>query len=88
MVIYKVDAKDNSIRLSNTVFDIYDSKNNFVATIKTDNQGIARLNNIKIGTYKIIEKSTNEFYRVNTNEKTVEVKWANKYRRFYNDNKQ
>ena len=88
MVIYKVDAKDNSIRLSNTVFDIYDSKDNFVATIKTDNQGIARLNNIKIGTYKIIEKSTNEFYRVNTNEKTVEVKWANKYRRFYNDNKQ
>ena len=87
-MIYKVDAKDNSIKLSNTVFDIYDSKNNFIDTIKTDNQGIARLNNINIGTYKIVEKSTNEFYRVNTNEKTVEVKWADKYRRFYNNYKQ
>ena len=41
LVIYKVDADDKSIVIPNTVFDIYDSKNNFIDTIKTDNQGIA-----------------------------------------------
>ncbi len=79
LVIYKVDADDKSIVIPNTVFDIYDSKNNFIDTIKTDNQGIARLNSIKIGTYKIVEKSTNDYYNIDVETTTATVKYAKEY---------
>ena len=48
LVIHKVDSKDNSIVIPNTVFDVFDTNNNLISTITTNSKGIARLDNIKI----------------------------------------
>lgn len=72
LIIHKVDASNKNVVIPETVFDVYDSAGILVANIKTDKDGIARLNNIAIGTYKLIEKSTNQAYKINTKE--VEVK--------------
>ncbi|HBC84268.1 MAG TPA: hypothetical protein DCZ30_02130 [Clostridiales bacterium] len=75
IVVYKVDADDHKIAVTDTTFNVYDDNNNFVAKIKTDSTGVARLNNVRIGRYKIYEESTNQFYRVNTTEQIVDVKF-------------
>lgn len=48
LVIHKVDSKDNTIVIPNTVFDVFDDNNNLISTITTNSKGIARLDNIKI----------------------------------------
>ena len=73
LIIHKIDAENKNIVIPGTVFEIYNDSNNLVATVKTDSNGIAKLDNIKIGTYKIIEKSTNESYKVNTEQVEVKV---------------
>lgn len=75
LVIYKVDADDHKIAVTDTTFNVYDDNNKFIAKIKTDSTGVARLNNVRIGRYKIYEESTNQFYRVNTTEQIVDVKF-------------
>ncbi len=75
IVVYKVDADDHNIPVTDTVFNVYDDSNNFVAKIRTDSTGVARLNNVRIGRYKIYEESTNQFYRVNTTEQIAYVKF-------------
>lgn len=77
LIIHKVDAENKNIVLPDTVFDIYDMQGKLVATIKTDSQGVARLNNILVGTYKIVEKSTNQAYKVNTNGVEAKVSTGN-----------
>ncbi|MCI8396429.1 MAG: hypothetical protein HFJ52_01725 [Clostridia bacterium] len=48
LVIYKVDAKNHDIIVTDTTFDIFDDSNKLLATIKTDSKGIARLDNINV----------------------------------------
>lgn len=76
LVIHKVDADDNTVKLENITFKVYDESNNLVATLKTNKQGIARLDNINIGNYKIVETETNQYYRLNTTENVLNVKYA------------
>lgn len=76
LVIHKVDADDHTVALENITFKVYDESNNLVATLKTNKQGIARLDNINIGNYKILETATNEYYRLNTTENVLNVKYA------------
>lgn len=83
IVIQKVDKDDHNIFLENVTFEVYDSNNNYIDTIKTNSQGIARLDNINTGTYKIFETETNEFYRLNTDEHILTVLNSNEN----NDNK-
>ena len=88
LIIHKVDGEDKSIVIPGTVFDIYDSSNNLVGTIKTNSNGIAKLNNIPMGKYKIVEKSTNAMYKVSTdqvevtlNKKDTEITITNERRK-------
>lgn len=74
LVIQKVDADNHSVVLQNITFKVFDSSNNLIATLKTNSQGIARLDNINTGRYKIVETTTNEFYNLNTEEKFIDVK--------------
>lgn len=76
LVIHKVDADNNSIPLENVSFKVYDDKNNYIKTIVTDKNGEARLNNINTGTYTLIEESTNEFYILDTEKKTIKINWS------------
>ena len=77
LVVYKVDAENHSIVVKDAVFDVFDENNKLVKTIKTDDKGIARLDNIRTGRYKLIEKSTNEYYKVDTQEKYIDVSKEN-----------
>ena len=75
LVIYKVDEFNKPI--PDTEFDIYNSKNKYIATVRTDSTGVARLNNIRTDSYTIVEKSVNEYYRLDTTKKILNVKYAN-----------
>lgn len=78
IIIHKVDADNASIVIPNTVFEIYDSNNNLIDTVTTDLQGCAKVNNIPIGKYKIVEKSTDKYYNINVNDTVVDLSVSNK----------
>lgn len=73
LIIHKVDAENNNISIADTTFEIFDSNGNLIKRVTTNSSGIATLNNVTIGTYRVVEKSTNEYYNVNTESKTVQV---------------
>jgi len=78
LVIYKVDSENNSLAIQNTIFDIYDSNKNLVATISTNKKGIARLDDIDTGSYTIIEKESNKKYKLSTKKHEIIVKNSGK----------
>ena len=75
--IFKSLGYDSYYYPKNDILNIFDSKNNLVSTVKTDKSGIAKVNNLVTGTYKILEKSTNKFYKLNTKEVEVKVDKGN-----------
>ena len=73
--IYKVDKDNHNIVLGNIEFDLYSEKEGkVIGTYTTDANGEIYIPNLKIGNYKIIEKSTNRWYNL-ADEISVEVKW-------------
>ncbi len=48
LIIHKIDADDDSVNISDTTFDVFDSSNNLVGTITTNEEGIGRLDNINL----------------------------------------
>ncbi len=73
LIINKVDAANHSIKVDNTTFDVFDSENNLVGTISTNAEGIARLDNLTIGKYKVVEKKSNDYYVIDVTPHTVQV---------------
>lgn len=78
--IIKLSSKDSPIlnikkgdTLSNVTFNIYDSRDNIVDTIVTDENGQALSKELEIGRYKIKEINTLEHYILNTNEFFVNI---------------
>ncbi len=73
--IVKVDSRDVKTPISDVTFEIWNIElNKKVATKTTGEDGTITLNNLRTGTYKIKEVSTNEWYELNTDEKLIEVK--------------
>lgn len=79
LVIKKVDADCNEIPLEDVTFKVYDCNKHCISTIKTDKDGIARINNINVGNYTIEEVSTNQYYRLNPDIHNIEVKWYEEF---------
>lgn len=74
--IIKVDSRNNKTPISNVTFEIWKAETNEkVATKTTGQDGIIAMDNLEIGTYKIKELSTNEWYELNEQTNTVEVEW-------------
>ncbi|MBO5004940.1 MAG: Cys-Gln thioester bond-forming surface protein [Clostridia bacterium] len=73
--IIKVDKDYNEVKLENVEFQIIDSNNRILETVKTDKNGEAKTSKLPIGEYKIKEVSlgTNEEYMLNEEPKTVVV---------------
>lgn len=92
--IVKTSEDENKIlnlpqgtRLEGIKFNLYDSNNNFVEELITNEQGIALSNKLAKGKYFIKETETNKWYILNTNiynvniskdEEIVEVEITNK----------
>ena len=74
--IYKVDKDNHKLTLSGVKFDLYSEEfKKVVGTYTTDKNGEIQINNLRIGKYKLIEKSTGKWYNLNEKEITIEIKW-------------
>ncbi|MFP3375864.1 SpaA isopeptide-forming pilin-related protein [Bacillus sp. SIMBA_069] len=60
--ITKVD-KENKDALADAVFDIQDEAGQVVAKIKTDKKGQAKVTNLSVGTYKLVEVKAPKGYK-------------------------
>lgn len=73
--VYKVDKDNHKITLGNVEFDLYsDELQKVIGTYITNVDGEIEINDLRIGTYKLIEKKTGKWYNL-AEDKTVEVKW-------------
>lgn len=77
LIIHKLDAEDKNVVIPGTIFDIYNQENILISTVETDQSGTAKLENIPVGIYKIVEKSTNEIYKIDSKEVEVKVDIGN-----------
>ncbi len=66
-------------KLKNIEFDLYNDKNEFIKTIKTDNNGYAKYENLSVGKYYIVEKSKLANYVENNEKYYFEIKQNNQY---------
>ena len=59
--------------LEDVEFEIFNSKNELVDTVLTNEHGQAISKDLEIGRYKVVEKSTNKYYILNKNEFFVNI---------------
>ena len=78
--IIKTSSKDSPILnikygeiIQGVEFQIFNSKNELVETLITDEKGQAISKNLEIGRYKVIEKNTNSNYILNSKEFFVNI---------------
>ena len=73
--IYKVDEDNNQIGLGNIEFELYcEELQKVIGTYTTNADGEIYIENLRTGTYKIKEKTTNKWYNL-INDLEIEVKW-------------
>ena len=73
--INKVDKDNNKIALGNIEFDLYSEEyGRVIGTYKTDANGEIVIENLRTGTYKIIEKETNKWYNIAEDEE-INIEW-------------
>ncbi len=73
--VYKVDKDNNKIVLGNVEFDLYSEEfKKVIGTYFTDVNGEIHIDNLRIGDYKLIEKSTNKWYNL-SEDTEIEIKW-------------
>lgn len=66
LVIQKIDSEFSDIKIGNVTFEIYDQNDNFIESIKTNAEGIARSSLLPIeNTYYVRESINNELYYLN-----------------------
>ena len=71
--VIKVDSDYNEIKIADAEFQIIDSNNKVVETIKTSSNGIAITGDLRIGKYKIREIATGEDYILDEGNKEVTI---------------
>ena len=75
--IFKVDKDNHKITLSGVKFDLYSEEfKKVVGTYTTDKNGEIQINNLRIGKYKLIEKSTGKWYNL-AKDTEIKVEWNN-----------
>lgn len=73
--VYKVDKDNNKIMLGGVKFDLYsDEYKKVIGTYITNSNGEIEIDNLRTGTYKLIEKSTNKWYNL-AEDTEIKVEW-------------
>ncbi len=72
--VYKLDAEDKEYKLEGVEFEVINSNDEVVETIKTDKNGRAITSRIPIGEYKLREIKTDEMHILNDKIIKVNVK--------------
>lgn len=73
--IEKVDAENNEILLENVKFKLYDSNDNFIKELITDEKGEVEIKDLNIGNYYIQEIETNDRYLLNEEKIEFTINW-------------
>ena len=68
-----------TISLPNVVFEVYDENNNLVGTITTDENGYARLDNLKLQKYTLKEVSSSLSHLIDNNVYEFELVYKDQY---------
>lgn len=71
--IKKYDQMNPQILLSNAIYQVYNSENQLVDTLTTNNQGIATSKPLLVGKYKVVEKVAPSGYQIDKNSHYIEV---------------
>ncbi|MED2368913.1 SpaA isopeptide-forming pilin-related protein, partial [Bacillus thuringiensis] len=71
--ITKVD-KDNKKALKGVVFEVQDEKGKVVTEVKTDKNGKAKISDLSVGKYKLVEKESLPGYKKLTEPVSFEIK--------------
>jgi len=72
--IYKVDLDNNTIPVSDVEFEVTD-KDGYKYKAISDENGIAYIENIRIGIVSIKEIATNKIYKISEETYEAEIKW-------------
>lgn len=73
--VFKVDKDNNKISIGDVEFDLYSKElDKVISTHHTDINGEIFIENLRIGDYSLIEKSTNKWYNLAENTE-VKVEW-------------
>ena len=73
--IYKVDKDNHKIALGNVKFDLYSEEfKRVIGSYTTNVDGEIKIDNLRTGSYKLIEKNTGKWYNL-VKDTEVEVKW-------------
>lgn len=73
--IYKVDKDNNKIAIGGVEFDLYsDEYQKIIGTYVTDSNGEIIIENLRTGTYKLIEKKTNQWYNL-AEDTDIRIEW-------------
>ena len=73
--IYKVDSDNNKINLGGVEFDLYSEEfDEVIGTYTTDENGEIHIENLRIGNYTLIEKTTNKWYNL-ADDTDFEIRW-------------
>ena len=73
--VFKVDKDNNKIALGNVEFDLFSEEfNKVIGTYITDVNGEIYIENLRIGDYKLIEKTTNQWYDLSENTE-IKIEW-------------
>ena len=67
------------IKLPNVIFGLYDENGNLIQKITTDNNGYARIENLKLGKYVLKELSSSNNNMVDTTEYEFELVYKDQY---------
>lgn len=62
VIVYKVDAEDDNIRLAGVTFEVTKTNGEYVTTITTDDKGMASIPSLPVGTYRLKEMNTPDGY--------------------------
>lgn len=73
--IKKVDAENNEILLEDVKFKLYDSNDNFIKELITDEKGEVQVKDLNIGNYYIQEIETNDRYLLNEKNFEFTINW-------------
>lgn len=73
--VYKIDKDNNKLILGSVKFDLYSNEDEeVIGTYSTDENGQIYIEGLPIGTYTLIEKTTNQWYNL-ADDVEVEINW-------------
>ncbi len=73
--IYKIDADNKKLVLGNVEFQLYSEElKKVIGTYYTDENGELKIEDLRIGNYKLIETKTNKWYNL-AEDTELEIKW-------------